>query len=53
VEIAPSLHRSRLSIPQVARNDSQTRQYIVVPQGNRFATMIAAQAQRFLRQISI
>jgi hypothetical protein len=42
VEVAPVTPSLTLSIPQVARNDSQTRQYIVVPKGNRFATMIAA-----------
>ena len=31
-----------LSIPPVARSDTQTRQSIVVPRGNRFATLISA-----------
>src|SRR5207248_8841806 len=34
VEIAPVTPSLTLNIPQVARNDSQTRQYIVVPRGN-------------------
>ncbi|MCI0745362.1 MAG: PPC domain-containing protein [Verrucomicrobia subdivision 3 bacterium] len=36
-----------LSIPQVARNDSQSRQFIAVPRGNRFATMISARRANF------
>jgi len=47
VEMTPVAPSLALSIPQVARNDSQTRQYIVVPQGNRFATMIAAKRKEF------
>lgn len=42
VEITTTQPSLSLSIPQVARNDSQTRQYIVVPRGNRFATLISA-----------
>lgn len=44
VAVQPSLS---LSIPQVARNDSQTRQYIAVPRGNRFATLISARRGNF------
>jgi hypothetical protein len=36
-----------LNIPQIARNDSQTRQYMVVPRGNRFATLISARRSGF------
>jgi hypothetical protein len=36
-----------LSIPQVARNDSQSRQFIMVPRGGRFATMISAKRANF------
>jgi hypothetical protein len=42
VEITPVQPAITLSIPQVARYESQLRQYIVVPRGNRFATMISA-----------
>jgi len=42
IEITPVQPSLTLSIPQVARNDSQTRQYIVIPKGNRFATMVSA-----------
>src|SRR4029453_6543341 len=40
VEITTSQPSVTLNIPQVARNDSQTRQYIAVPRGNRFPTVI-------------
>ena len=42
IEIAPSAPSLSLSIPQVARYDSQTRQYITVPKGNRFGVMLSA-----------
>ena len=47
VEVRPVSPALALSIPQVARNDSQTRQYIVVPKGNRFATVISAKRKDF------
>jgi hypothetical protein len=47
VEVGPVSPALTLSIPQVARNDSQTRQYIVVPKGNRFGTVIAAKRKDF------
>ena len=47
VEITPAQPGVAVSIPQVARNDSQTRQYIVIPKGNRFATLISAKRANF------
>ncbi len=47
VELTPQQPGVSLSIPQVARNDSQTRQYIAVPKGNRFATMISAKRANY------
>ena len=47
IEITPVQPSLMLTIPQVARNDSQTRQYIVIPKGNRFATMISAKRVNF------
>ncbi len=38
-EVQPSI---TVKIPDVARNDTQTRQYIAVPRGNRFATLMSA-----------
>lgn len=42
VEVAAPLPGIVLKIPEVARNDTQTRQWIAVPRGNRFATLISA-----------
>jgi hypothetical protein len=42
IEITPSAPSLSLSIPQVARNNSQDRQYITVPKGNRFAVVLSA-----------
>ena len=36
-----------MKIPEVARNDTQSRQYIAVPRGNRFATLISARRANF------
>jgi hypothetical protein len=47
IEITPVQPSLTLSIPQIARNDSQTRQYIVIPKGNRFATLISAKRANF------
>ena len=41
VEVAPVAPSIAVRIPEVARNDSQTRQYIAVPRGNRFATLMS------------
>ena len=41
VEVAPVQTSLTIKIPEVARNDSQSRQYIAVPQGNRFASLIS------------
>lgn len=53
VEVAPVTPSLTLNIPQVARNDSQTRQYIVVPQGNRFATLFAAKRKDFSGDLAV
>ncbi len=41
VEVAAVEPGITTKIPEVARNDTQTRQYIAVPRGNRFATLIS------------
>ena len=41
IEVAPVEPSVSLKIPEVARNDTQTRQYIAVPRGNRFATLLS------------
>jgi len=40
LEVAPVTPSLSLKIPDVARNDTQSRQYIAVPRGNRFATLV-------------
>lgn len=47
IEITPPQPSVTLSIPQVARNDSQSRQFIAVPRGGRFATMMLAKRANF------
>jgi len=47
VEVTPVKPALALKIPAVARNDSQSRQFIVVPRGNRFATLISARRADF------
>jgi hypothetical protein len=47
VEIVPQQPSVVMSIPQVARNDSQSRQFITVPRGGRFATMMSAKRANF------
>jgi len=41
IEVAPVEPSITVKIPEVARNDTQSRQYIAVPRGNRFATLIS------------
>lgn len=47
IEIAPQQPSVVMSIPQVQRNDSQSRQFIMVPRGGRFATMMSAKRANF------
>jgi len=47
VEIEPARRTLDVRIPEVARNDTQSRQYIAVPRGNRFATLISAKRSNF------
>lgn len=42
IEVTPATPRLTVKIPDVARNDTQSRQWIAVPRGNRFATLISA-----------
>jgi len=42
----------KVKIPEAARNDTQSRQYISVPRGNRFATLISAKRANFDGEIS-
>jgi hypothetical protein len=47
VKVTPTEPRVEVKIPEVARNDSQARQFISVPRGNRFATLISAKRANF------
>jgi hypothetical protein len=47
IEVTPQMPTVAMSIPEVARNDSQSRQFIMVPRGNRFATMMLAKRANF------
>ena len=49
VELTPYQPSYAMSIPHVARRDSQSRQAMVIPKGNRFATMMTASRQNGLR----
>lgn len=41
IEVTPVLPEIGVKIPEVSRNDTQSRQFIPVPRGNRFATLIS------------
>jgi len=47
VEITPSQPSLAIKIPEVSRNDTQSRQFIPVPRSNRFATLISAKRSNF------
>ena len=40
IEVTPAAPSLALKIPEVSRNDTQSRQFIAVPRGNRVATLI-------------
>jgi hypothetical protein len=47
IEITPTQPSLAIKIPEVSRNDTQSRQFIPVPRGNRFATLISAKRANF------
>ena len=47
IEITPAAPGIAVKIPEVARNDTQSRQFIAVPRGNRFATLMSAKRANF------
>lgn len=51
IEVTPAAPRLTVKIPDVARNDTQSRQWIAVPRGNRFATLISAKRANFQGEI--
>ncbi|MBM3846992.1 MAG: hypothetical protein FJ405_11995 [Verrucomicrobia bacterium] len=52
IEVVSPKPSVTLSIPEVARNDTQTRQAIAVPRGNRMATMVSARRSQFNGELS-
>jgi len=53
LEIVPAEPRLAVKIPEVARNDTQSRQRIAVPRGNRFATVLSAKRFNFSGELSV
>jgi hypothetical protein len=51
IEVTPVAPRLEIEIPEVARNDTQSRQFIAVPRGNRFATLISAKRANFTGEL--
>ena len=51
VEIKPITPELSVKIPEVARNDTQSRQFVAVPRGNRFATLISAKRANFAGEL--
>ncbi|PWU13372.1 MAG: peptidase [Verrucomicrobia bacterium] len=47
IEVRPPSSSIAVKIPEVSRNDTQSRQFIAVPRGNRFATLISAKRSNF------
>jgi len=47
IEVTRAEPGAAVKIPDVARNDTQSRQFIAVPRGNRFATLISAKRENF------
>ena len=47
VELTPVVGTLALKIPDVSRNNAQERKSVVVPRGNRFATLVQAERQNF------
>lgn len=53
IEITPDVPGVAVKIPAVARNDTQARQFLVVPRGNRFATLISAKRANFNGELQL
>jgi hypothetical protein len=53
IEIAPPRPCITVKIPEVARNDTQSRQFIAIPRGNRFATQISARRANLSGELAI
>lgn len=53
IEVTAVSQALSLGIPQAARNDSQTRQFIAVASGNRMATLITARRANFTGPVEV
>lgn len=53
VELTPVAGSLSLKLPDVSRNNAQERKCIVVPRGNRFATLVQAERQNFSGDLSL
>jgi len=53
IEVTSNQSLLNLKIPEVSRNDTQSRQYITVARGNRFATLISAKRVNFTGDLDL
>ena len=53
VEVTPVEPTLTVKIPEVARNDTQSRQAMSVPRGNLFATLISAKRANFKSELAL
>lgn len=53
VEVTPVKPGLSVKIPEVARNDTQSRQFIAVPRGNRFATLVGVKRANFVGELML
>jgi hypothetical protein len=53
IEVAPPKPQIQVKIPEVARNDTQSRQSISVPRGNRFATLLSVKRANVDSDVSL
>jgi hypothetical protein len=53
IEVTPVAPEISVKIPEVSRNDTQSRQFIPVPRGNRFATLISVKRGNISGEVQI
>jgi hypothetical protein len=53
IEVTPDTPALTLKIPEVSRNDTQSRQFVAIPRGNRSATLISARRANFGGELSL
>src|SRR6185436_8608310 len=52
IEVTPAQPSLSLKTPEVARNDTQSRQYVAVPRGNRYAMLVNVKRANFNGDLS-